>query len=107
MFTPKQDKLRETAIDLTHKYGWTQGVLARDAKGVVTSVEGPEAVSFCAVGFLKKAKQITGVSEKVYEKVLTSVQHKVLVLNQGSAGVAYSNDFIATSVEDVREWFKK
>ncbi len=45
--------LREAAALI--KYGWTKGMLARDAKGLQCHPDDPKAVCWCAWGAIRKA----------------------------------------------------
>ena len=47
------------AFDIVQNH-WTRGTLAKNAKGKTVSVNSPGAVSFCAVGALRKAELVTG-----------------------------------------------
>jgi len=99
------NKVLEKAIELIEKYEWTKGAYARDAHGDSVDTWSKEACSFCALGFLRRARfelmhypQLPSTVEKLVE------QH---VPEDFSGNISAFNDAPKTTKEDIIALFRK
>ena len=70
---------------------WTQGVYARDAQGIFTDWDSPEAVSWCVTGAIAKVVRSVQESKGDYNALVMSALDK-LRCAIGHDGVTAFND---------------
>ena len=83
---------------------WTKGNFARDRLGVSVSIRSPNAVKFCAVGWIKKVYQKAST-----EDCFLNLRHKFREANglPDDKSIAGWNDVPERTFEEVLEAFKK
>lgn len=97
MNTETARKLRAIATEIRdHSDHWTQGVLARSAKGRCVDPNGRTAVCWCAYGFLMR--DFKGDYQRAF-KALTGAT--------GTYRFARLNDHPSTTPQRVAGWFDK
>jgi hypothetical protein len=94
------------AIELAEKYEWTQKTYARDASGESVDTWSKDACSFCALGFIGRARfelmdetnALLFVVESLVENCLPEEFH---------CNIPAYNDHPNTTKQDIIDLFKK
>lgn len=95
------------AIELTEKYGWNKHDYAQDKDGNYTDTFGEEACTFCALGFLGRAKHELGEDEN-YGLNIDAEQLVAQFVPEAFCGnIAAFNDHPSTTKQDIIDLFKK
>jgi hypothetical protein len=98
------NKVIEKAIELMDQYKWTQGSYARDKQENPEETFSRYACSFCALGFLGRARYELKVVEG-YERAAESLVEAALP--EGYFNIAGYNDDPSTTKEDILNLFRK
>ena len=101
------NKVLTKAIELLEKYDWTQKTYARDARGEVVDTWSKDACSFCALGFIGRARfELDGTKNRELE---FAVEHLIEdALPEGfHHNIAVFNDCHSTTKQDIIDLFRK
>ncbi len=101
------NKVLTKAIELLDKYEWTQKTYARDARGEVVDTWSEDACSFCALGFIGRARyELNDVENHGLEFATEHLVEDALP-EEFHHNIAVFNDHHSTTKQDIIDLFRK
>lgn len=101
------NKVLTKALELLDKYEWTQKTYARDARGEVVDTWSEDACSFCALGFIGRARfELSKTKNLELEFIAENLVQDALP--EGFYhNIAAFNDCPSTTKQDIIDLFRK